>query len=190
MLRFRRNGRLSAMVPRAPRFGPYIDASGQVADCHAQRHTYITMAAKNLLPKMAQALARHSTPTLTERYTHLELHDTGAAAAQLPPLIPNNRSETERLRATGTDGDSKRGESVALCVARKGANRDNWVQSGAAKEDEDNECKDDVDPCKTRENAEKTSGWGEIRTPGAVSRTAVFKTAALVHSATHPDLCS
>ena len=30
------------------------------------------------------------------------------------------------------------------------------------------------------------SGWGGIRTPGTVSRTAVFKTAALVHSATHP----
>ena len=32
-----------------------------------------------------------------------------------------------------------------------------------------------------------TSGWGGIRTPGTVSRTAVFKTAALVHSATHPS---
>ena len=30
------------------------------------------------------------------------------------------------------------------------------------------------------------SGWGGIRTPGTVTRTAVFKTAALVHSATHP----
>src|SRR5437773_2078435 len=30
------------------------------------------------------------------------------------------------------------------------------------------------------------SGWGGIRTPGTVSRTAVFKTAALDHSATHP----
>jgi hypothetical protein len=32
------------------------------------------------------------------------------------------------------------------------------------------------------------SGWGGIRTPGTLSRTAVFKTAALVHSATHPGL--
>ena len=30
------------------------------------------------------------------------------------------------------------------------------------------------------------SGWGEIRTPGGLSPTAVFKTAALDHSATHP----
>ena len=31
------------------------------------------------------------------------------------------------------------------------------------------------------------SGWGGIRTPGRLSPTAVFKTAALDHSATHPD---
>lgn len=30
------------------------------------------------------------------------------------------------------------------------------------------------------------SGWGGIRTPGRLSPTAVFKTAALDHSATHP----
>ena len=29
-------------------------------------------------------------------------------------------------------------------------------------------------------------GWGGIRTHGALARTAVFKTAALNHSATHP----
>ena len=29
-------------------------------------------------------------------------------------------------------------------------------------------------------------GWGEIRTHGTRERTAVFKTAALNHSATHP----
>jgi hypothetical protein len=31
-----------------------------------------------------------------------------------------------------------------------------------------------------------TSGWGGIRTPGTVSRTPVFKTGALNHSATQP----
>ncbi len=33
---------------------------------------------------------------------------------------------------------------------------------------------------------EKKSGWAGIRTQGTLSRTAVFKTAAFVHSATHP----
>lgn len=32
----------------------------------------------------------------------------------------------------------------------------------------------------------RTCGWGGIRTPGGLSPTAVFKTAALDHSATHP----
>jgi hypothetical protein len=32
------------------------------------------------------------------------------------------------------------------------------------------------------------NGWGGIRTPGGLSPTAVFKTAALDHSATHPGL--
>ena len=31
------------------------------------------------------------------------------------------------------------------------------------------------------------SGWGGIRTPGGLSPSAVFKTAAIVHSATHPE---
>jgi hypothetical protein len=35
----------------------------------------------------------------------------------------------------------------------------------------------------------KKSGWGGIRTPGGISPTAVFKTAALDHSATHPNPC-
>jgi len=37
---------------------------------------------------------------------------------------------------------------------------------------------------------ERKCGWGGIRTPGGLSPTAVFKTAALDHSATHPTLFS
>ena len=36
-------------------------------------------------------------------------------------------------------------------------------------------------------NHRRPSGWGGIRTPGTRTRTAVFKTAALDHSATHPN---
>ena len=38
----------------------------------------------------------------------------------------------------------------------------------------------------SRASRNTASGWGGIRTPGTVTRTAVFKTAALDHSATHP----
>ena len=81
---------------------PYVDSVGRYADFHAQRHTYITVAGRSLPPKMAQLLARHSDYRTTERYTHLQLHDKGLAAAQLPPLLPSARSEV--LRATGTAG--------------------------------------------------------------------------------------
>ena len=81
---------------------PYVDDSGRYADFHAQRHTYITVAGRNLPPKMAQLLARHSDYKTTERYTHLQLHDTGSAAAQLPPLLPEKKGDSEELRATGT----------------------------------------------------------------------------------------
>ncbi len=81
----------------------YCNDAGQYADFHAQRHTYITVAAKHLPPKMAQALARHSDGKLTDRYTHLERDDTGAAAAQLPPLLPIDPGQSEGQAATGSD---------------------------------------------------------------------------------------
>jgi hypothetical protein len=51
----------------------YCDSSGRYADFHAQRHTYITLVGRNLPPKMAQLLARHSDYKTTERYTHIPL---------------------------------------------------------------------------------------------------------------------
>jgi hypothetical protein len=42
------------------------------------------------------------------------------------------------------------------------------------------------DPLPAGEGTFCESGWGGIRTPGGLSPTAVFKTAALDHSATHP----
>jgi len=43
-------------------------------------------------------------------------------------------------------------------------------------------CAAHVNPCAATRN-----GWGGIRTPGGLAPTAVFKTAALDHSATHPN---
>jgi len=88
---------------------PYVNEAGEVVDFHGHRHTYITVAAKTVPTRMAQELARHSTPLLTQRYTHLELHDTGAAAAQLPPLMPKRQPEVQQKRATGTEGKSEGG---------------------------------------------------------------------------------
>ena len=62
-------------------FLSYRDSAGRVTDFHALRHTFITNLARGgVHPKTAQALARHSTITLTmDRYTH-SLRDAEIAA--------------------------------------------------------------------------------------------------------------
>ena len=84
----------------------YADAAGRVFDFHALRHQFISnLAAAGVHPKVAQALARHSTITLTmNRYTHLGLHDEAAALDKLPQLPGGSRMGAAAIRATGTDG--------------------------------------------------------------------------------------
>lgn len=66
----------------------YKDETGRVADFHALRHTFITnLAQAGVHPKTAQALARHSTITLTmDRYTHALQEDQTRALDVLPSL--------------------------------------------------------------------------------------------------------
>lgn len=69
-------------------FLAFVDGNGRYADFHSLRHTFITRLVKaGVKPKVAQALARHSTITLTmDRYTHLELDDAVDGMAQLANL--------------------------------------------------------------------------------------------------------
>ncbi len=85
---------------------PYRDAADRIFDFHSLRHQFISNLARGgAHPKEAQALARHSTITLTmDRYTHLGIVDLSAALERLPHLsAPVAPSEVAR-RATGTDG--------------------------------------------------------------------------------------
>ena len=82
---------------------------GEVIDFHSLRHQFVTsLVAAGVAPKDAQALARHSTITLTlDRYAHVGIRDTAAAVARLPALPGvgcKPAAESVRLRATGTDG--------------------------------------------------------------------------------------
>ena len=80
----------------------YRDEAGRVVDFHALRHTFISnLAAGGVHPKTAQALARHSTISLTmDRYTHQWKGDEAAALSVLPDLrIP----AVGVLEANGTD---------------------------------------------------------------------------------------
>ena len=69
----------------------------RVVDLHALRTTFISsLAAAGVHPRLAQALARHSTITLTmDRYTHTMPEQLTAALERLPDL------STEAMLAAG-----------------------------------------------------------------------------------------
>ena len=98
-----------------------------------------------------------------------------AALSRLPDLTNHVQSG----RATGTDGKCDL-PSAARSGARKVAEQCNTVQRGAVKPRCDGDDRDDDKPSETRKKKSQPrnrSGWGGIRTPGTLSRTAVFKTA-------------
>ena len=85
-------------------FLAYRYGAGRVVHFHAPRHTYISrLVASGANIKVAQELARHSTPTLTlGRYAHVQLVDQMRALAALP-AIEAPRANIAALAATGTD---------------------------------------------------------------------------------------
>ena len=82
----------------------YEDATGNVADFHALRHTSITrLIEAGVNPKVVQAFARHGTISLTmDRYTHLDALRFRDAVAALPNL--DAAPADAGMSATGTDG--------------------------------------------------------------------------------------
>jgi len=86
-------------------FLAYRNTAGLVADFHALRHTYVSRLVRSgANVKVAQELARHSTPMLTlGRYAHIEVLDQTKALAALPSIDPVP-AQREAALATGTDG--------------------------------------------------------------------------------------
>jgi len=80
------------------------DTAGRVVDFHNLRHTYVTRVVRSgASAKVAQDLARHSTPALTLGvYTHMTVHDHSAALDALPP-IEWGEPEHQAARATATE---------------------------------------------------------------------------------------
>ncbi len=71
---------------------------------------------------------------------------------------------------------------------RGGIRRPEWTSARMGAEGSDSATpRDDQRLPPAPKSAQTYSGWGGIRTPGGLAPSAVFKTAALVHSATHPD---
>jgi integrase len=67
---------------------PYLDEDSRCFDMHALRGQFISLlAARGVHPKVAQALARHSSITLTmDYYTHLDVLDVAGALDSLPEV--------------------------------------------------------------------------------------------------------
>ena len=139
---------------------------------------------------MAREMARHSTPDLTSNaYTHVTLKEQRDVLEKLPDLSHPFRQEQH---STGTYGrsDMPADESRILPsgLPQKGTEAYNSVQRNAVNDAYPSHERRRENFGENSENSDKESGWGGIRTPGTVSRTAVFKTAAFDHSATHPAL--
>jgi hypothetical protein len=69
------------------------------------RHSFITTIGKSgVSPKEHQDLARHSTYSLTSKYTHSRFCDLAAAVQTLRIPTARPSQEAPALAATGTDG--------------------------------------------------------------------------------------
>lgn len=92
----------------------YIDADGRYGDFHALRHSYITMVGESgISPREHQDLARHSTYTLTAKYSHSRSYNLDAAVQSLP--IPTGTAPLT-CAATGTDGPARRDRALTKTV--------------------------------------------------------------------------
>jgi hypothetical protein len=82
----------------------YRDESGKVFDFHSLRTSFATNLIKSgVSVKQAQALVRHSTPTLTlGTYSALTSTDLASGLAKLPGLGAPTTSAPEAMKATGT----------------------------------------------------------------------------------------
>jgi len=155
----------------------YRDDARRVADFHSLRHTFITnLTAGGVHPKTAQALARHSTITLTmDRYSHTYRPALSDALNVLPDL---SSAETASMAATGTvgkaenrpnlqDGSTLRlARSLALFHAETGNKRSTGNTNNASPKRH-----------KPLKNQGFDSGEGEIRklttTVGDISKTPI-----------------
>jgi len=91
---------------------------------------------------------------------------------------------TARPIQSGTESGAQVAQNEAQPV-RAGKSGESHEQSATP-----SECNVCAIPCDTQLiDAKGLNGWGGIRTPGGISPTAVFKTAAIVRSATHPNPC-
>ncbi|MBM4038883.1 MAG: hypothetical protein FJ290_10245 [Planctomycetes bacterium] len=91
-------------------FLSYRDGEGHYRDFHSLRHTFITGIVRVATPRVAQDLARHSTPALTiGAYSHSDDAERSRAVALLPwgrSASAAGQSQVVASRGNGTPLDS------------------------------------------------------------------------------------
>ena len=170
------------------------DTDGRVVDFHSFRHTYVTRVVRSgASVKVAQDLARHSTPMLTLGvYTHLSVHDHTAALAALPAIDPAGPTR-DAARATGTDHVAPL--SVPTPEARS-ANAARRVPEARTPASNGHDEETDEDDAEGAQALEKTTTCERLPIPVMVGEPGIepgwafspgdFKSPASANSATRP----
>ena len=171
-------------------FLSYRDHHSRVADFHALRHTFITNLARGgVHPKVAQALARHSTFALTmDRYSHTSDGGEPVKALQVLPALPmlkvtpapsgprNRAPRKPKQKVKAADNDEG---VLALCLAQ-------LASLGVRSGDSVRRVETEVGNAQRAAGTQNNNGGGEIRTHETLAGLPVFKTGAFDHSATPP----
>lgn len=76
---------------------PYVDEGGRYADFHSLRHTFVT-SLRNASRGKSQALARHESSKMTDRYTHLDMEEGREALELLPDYSLPSVAEMETAK--------------------------------------------------------------------------------------------
>ena len=90
-------------------FLKYQDRDGLFADFHAARHTFVTNLGKaGVRPKLAQALARHSTINLTMNvYSHVGMDEKAQAVASIPAPLNHQRDGQDQSPKDDEGGNGR-----------------------------------------------------------------------------------
>ena len=143
-----------------------MDDAGRYADFHALRHSFIThLGRAGVHSRTVQELARHSTPMLTQQYTHGFKGDEVAAVNALPDLSGPSR---QTVQATGTD-DNNADPRLARCLAQDGGQGKTNVDSHGRSQPSDAMVPAHEKPRPAGQDAafDGENGEGGIRTRGA-----------------------
>ena len=138
-------------------FLSYTDHTGNVADFHSLRHTFVSrLVNSGASVKVCQDLARHSTPNLTiGRYAHALLNDLTEALDNLPGIDDDSEKDSARLRKTGTSDPAWHPQQIRQQLAR------NSQRSGATG------CEKDA---LSRRGTDKTQGLEGARVSATMRR--------------------